>query len=177
MFHGRYYEQAKNGGVFYLSVAAGAATAYAGAAAGTPLLAIHNPASSGKNLAILFASVSIDVAASAAGTVSFSIWGGPSVIPTGTATAPTNMLSQAATGAVAKGFANAALTGSTALALIQPLGTYYWATAASALLAPIQVDIGGLIIVAPGNQVAIGGTAALTSATYSATLMWDEVDI
>jgi hypothetical protein len=172
--HGRYYEQVYRGNAFFLNLAAGAATAFTGGAGGTPLLAVYNPPGSGKNLIIVAVGVANRVAASAAGVVSFGLWGGPTANITGTQTNPTNMLSLAASGSTAKGFVNTALTGSTAVGQILPLATYYWATAASALLTPVFCDVGGLVIVAPGNMAALGGTAALTSATYDATVIWEE---
>ncbi len=176
--HGRYMDAVLHKNVYFLAVSGAAATAYSGGAAGTPLLAIHNPANSNKRLVLIGALIGSRVAASAAGTVAFELYGGPSVIPTGTATVPTNMLSLTQGGSVAKGFANAALTGSTALSFIAALASYYWATAASAFLTPAAwVDLGGMPVVEPGNQVALGGSAALTSATWNVTLVWEEIDL
>lgn len=172
--HGRYFEAMRSGNAFRLS-ASGAATAYTGGAAGTPLLAIHNPANSGKFLNLLIAGIAGRAAASAAGVVGFNLWSGPSVLPTGTVTPPTNTKSLAASGSGAVGFVNTALTGSTALTLALPLAHYYWATAAAAFFGPGLFDIGGAILIAPGNQVALGATAALTSATWDVTLIWEEL--
>ena len=173
--HGRYFEAAIAGNTYKLSVAAGAATAYVGAAGGTPLLAIHNPPNSDVWLNLLMVGLGGRVASSLAGTVGFNLWGGPSATPTGTMTAPTNLKSLSAAGAAALGFSNAALTGSTALGLLLPLFTYYWATAAAAFAAPALFDVAGMVLLAPGNQVALGGTAALTSATYDASIIWEEL--
>lgn len=173
-------EAVLRGNVYALTVSGGAATAFVGATGGTPLISIYNPAGSGKNLVVLMASVAGRVAASAAGTVGFNIWGGISVANTGTLTVPTNLLSLAKSGSVAQGSSNAATTSTTAISGNGPLwnlGTYYWATAAAAFAAPLQADIGGALIVVPGNLLALGGTAALTSATYDASLIWEEVAI
>ena len=175
--HGKYLDAVLGNRVFQLSVAGGAATAYTGGAAGTPLIAVHNPDNSGKYLALLAAGIASRVAASAAGTVGFNLWAGPSVLPTGTPTTPRNLLSQASGGAVGVGFSNAALTGSTALGLLLPLASYYWATGAGAFVAPVVFDLAGLVVVAPGNQVALGATAALTSATYDVALIWEELPL
>lgn len=178
--HGRYQEAIMRGNVYSLTVSAGAATAFVGATGGTPFVSVYNPAGSGKNLVILHASVAPRVAASAAGSVGFNIWGGVSVPNTGTLTAPTNMLTLAKSGSVALGSSNAATTSTTAISANGPLlcvGAYYWATAAAAALSPIFCDIGGLIVCAPGNLVALGGTAALTSATYDVSMIWEEVNI
>lgn len=173
--HGRFLNAVLENRVYALSTAGAAATAYTGGAAGTPLLAIHNPANSGKYLALLAVGIASRVAASAAGTFGLNLWSGPSVLPTGTTTPPTNVLSLAASGSGARGFVNTALTSSTALALALPLASYYWATAAGAIIAPSFFDIGGLLVAAPGNQIALGGTAALTSATYDVAMYWEEM--
>lgn len=173
--HGRFTDAVMAGRVYSLSVAGGAATAYTGGAAGTPFCCIHNPANSQKYAVVLAVGIVNRVAASAAGTVGFNLWAGPSVIPTGTTTPPTNVLTQVAAGSAMRGFSNAALTGSTALSLALPLGAYYWATAAGATLAPLFFDVGGLIIVPPGGECALGGTAALTSATYDVAMYWEEI--
>ena len=52
-----------------------------------------------------------------------------------------------------------------------------WATAAAAFMAPTTFDIAGLVIVVPGNLVALGAAAALTSATWDATLVWEEIPL
>lgn len=175
--HPRSYEAAYRGSIFSLAVSAGAPTAYVGAAAGTPLIALHNPTGSGKNLVLIGISIANRVAASAAGTVSFGLWGGASALPTGTQTSPLNMLSFATTGSVVKGFSNTVLTGSTALSLILSPATYYWATGAGAFAFNGYTDINGAILVIPGNQIAIGATSALTSATWDVSLIWEEIAI
>lgn len=176
--HGRYNEAVSRGNVYSLTVNAGAATAFTGGAAGTPFVSIYNPVGSGKNLVVLHASVANRVAASAAGSVGFDFWGGVSVANTGTLTTPTNMLTLQKSGSVALGSSNAATTSTTAISANGPLlmaGAYYWATAAGAIQAPLFCDVGGLVVCAPGNLVAFGGTAALTSATYDVSMIWEEV--
>ncbi len=159
--HGRYQEAVYRGNVYFLNVSAGAPTAFVGAAGGTPLLGIMNPLASTKNLVLLGAMIGNRVAASAAGTVTFNLWAGVSANPTGTQTNPVNMLTMR----------------STAIGQVMPLATYYWATAAAAFMAPTTFDIAGMVIVVPGNLVALGATAALTSATWDATLVWEEVPL
>lgn len=173
--HSQYQEAIYRGNSYYLAASGAGATAYVGAAGGTPLVAMHNPAGSNKILVLLAVSIANRVAASAAGTVSMGIWAGPSALPTGTVTNPTNLLSLMNTGSVARGFVNAVLTGSTALNLIMSPWMYYWATGAGAIAAPGFVELAGMIQVIPGNQVAIGATSALTSATWDVSLLWEEI--
>lgn len=173
--HGRYLSAVMEGRAFMLAGVAQAPTAYIGAGAGTPLAAIHNPPNSGKILSVLAIGLTLRAAATAAGQTGLIAWAGPSVIPTGTRTNPTNVLTQIATGSAALGFVNTALTGSTALLPIMPLFTYYWATAAAAFAAPGFFDVGGLVVGSPGNQIAIGVTVVPTSVTVDFSIIWEEI--
>ena len=172
--HAKYAETVMRGNVFFMSVAAGAPTAYVGAAGGTPLLAIHNPTGSGKALVVLAATGLIRATASGAGTTDLALWAGASVIPTGTITQPRNALSFAQ-GGIGVGFSNTALTGSTALNLALALNGYYWATAAAAYANQGFVDVGGLVVLVPGMQVALGATVVPTSTTWDVSLFWEEI--
>ena len=178
--HGRYYEQTYAGNVYSLSVAAAAAiTAYTGGAAGTPQIALWNPAGSGKNAVILQASLANVVAASAAGTVAWGLYFGvTAAITQATTTVPTNMLTLQKSGSAMTGFTNVALTSSTALTNVLPLSSYYWATAAGAInAAPPVAEIAGSIIIPPGCMIALGGSSALTSATWIGGLVWEETPV
>jgi len=173
--HARFQEAVLRGNVYYLSVGAATPTAYTGGAAGTPLLAIHNPSNNNKVAVLLAIGISNRAAASAAGVVGFDTWAGVSAQPTGTQTKPTNAFTQQAAGSSMLGFVNTALTGSTALGLVLPVTSYYWATAASAFLAGNMFLPEGLVSAIPGNEITIGATAALTSATWDITIFWEEV--
>lgn len=178
----RYSALTWSGQVFSVSVAAAAAvTAYAGAAAGTPQIAVWNPAGSGKNLFVLSANYVNVVAASAAGTVTWGLYYGQTAAITATAssTFPVSQLTMASSGSVAKAYVNTALTSSTALSNVVPLGAYYWATAAGAaqLTAALASEIPGWLLVPPGSMVALGGSSALTSATWQGNMVWAEIPV
>lgn len=177
----RYYEGAYRSSGFLLSVSTAAAlTAYSGGAAGTPMLALYNPVGSGKNAIITKANVSSVVAASAAGTVTFGLYfGTTAAITQATTVTPWNMLTQAQSGSVVTGFRNVALTSGSAASNVIPLGSYYWATAAGAALVSgtIPADLEGSVIIPPGAYAALGGSAALTSATWIASLQWMEAPV
>lgn len=178
--HGRYYETNYRGNVFMLSVSTAAAvTAYTGGAAGTPMLALFNPVGSGRNLVILKASFANVVAASAGGTVTFGLYfGTTATITQATTVAPWSMVTQQQSGSVATGFRNVALTSGSAASNVIALGSYYWATAAgAALVSGGPVDLEGSVIIPPGAYVALGGSAALTSATWIGSLQWEEVPV
>lgn len=178
--HGRYYETTYRGNGFLLSVSAAAAiTAYTGGAAGTPMLALFNPAGSGRNAVILKASVGNVVAASAAGTAAFGLYfGTTAAITQATTTTPWSMLTQLQSGSVMTGFRNVALTSSSAANNVIPVASYYWATAAgAALVTGGPIDLEGSLIIPPGSYVALGGSSALTSATWIGSLQWEEVPV
>ncbi|HEX4921022.1 MAG TPA: hypothetical protein VFV92_09815 [Candidatus Bathyarchaeia archaeon] len=175
--HARFRESILRGNVYFMSITGATPTAYVGAGAGTPLLAIHNPASSGFNMSLLAVGVGIRAAGSAAGETDITVWGGPSVLPTGTTTAPRSAYSFAQSGSAAIGFSNTALTSSTALTLALPLFNYYWATAAGAVFTPGLFLTEGIPFAVPGNEIAIGATVVITSATYDLAMYWEEVQI
>lgn len=181
--HPRLYETNYRGNVFSLPlITAAAVTAYSGAAAGTPMIAVYNPIGSSKNLVVLSAAYANAVAASAAGTVVFGLYAGVQTTVPISATAnaaPVKMSTMTQSGSVALGYTNTALTGGVAATAFIPLGSYYWATAAGAALvtsaAPAAID--GQLIIPPGGYVALGGNAALTSATWNGALIWEEVPV
>lgn len=178
--HGRYYETTYRGNSFLLSVSTAAAvTAYTGGAGGTPMICLFNPSGSGRNAVILKASVGNVVAASAAGTVTFGLYfGTTAAITQATTTAPWSMLTQLQSGSVMTGFRNVALTSGSAAANVIPVASYYWATAAgAALVTGGPVDLEGSVIIPPGSYIALGGSAALTSATWIGSLQWEEVPV
>ena len=178
--HGRYYETTYRGNSFLLSVSTAAAvTAYSGGAAGTPMLTVFNPSGSGKNAVITKASVASVVAASGAGTVTFGLYfGTTAAITQATTVTPWSMGTQLQSGSVMTGFRNVALTSGSAASNVIPLASYYWATAAGAALVNNGVvDLEGSVIIPPGAYVALGGSAALTSATWIGSLQWEEVPV
>jgi len=174
--HGRYFEAASRGKIYFMSVAAGAPTAYVGAAGGTPLIGIHNPVGSGKIASLLYASASPRIIASAIGLTDIAIWAGASVVPTGTQTQPRSSATFAQGGEIL-GFSNTAMTGSTALNLALALNSYAWGTSVGVAAASATViDLGGLIVLKEGTQAALGATVALTSVTWDVSLWWELVD-
>ena len=178
--HGRYYETTYRGNGFLLSVSTAAAvTAYTGGAAGTPMLALFNPVGSGKNAVLSKVAIGNVVAASAAGTVAFGLYfGTTAAITQATTVAPWAMNSQLQSGSVMTGFRNVALTSGSAASNVIPVATYYWATAAgAALVTGGPIDLEGSIIIPPGSYVALGGSAALTSATWIGSMQWEEVPV
>ena len=174
--HGRYLDAVLANRVFFMSLSAATPTAYVGAAAGTPLLAIHNPANSNKVFAVMMVGYAARGQVTAAGTTALVLWGGPSVLPTGTVTQPKSALSQAQGGS-AIGFSNTALTGSTALAVALPLNAFHLigATPVSESNLLSLYDVAGLVLATPGNQIAIGVTTVPTGLTCDLAMYWEEM--
>jgi hypothetical protein len=175
----RFYEQAYRGQTFVASVAAAAGTAYTGAAGGTPLIAVWNPASSGKNLVLLRAGVAIVVGGSAAGFTPFRLYGGATAaITQATVLTPTNTGSLVASGSVAKAFANVATTSSTALTFLESVGNHAWYSGVGVIVSPpMEWEHAGSILVPPGSMLALGAVTIPTSMTNDAWLVWSEVAI
>ena len=174
--HGRYLDAVLAGRTFFMSLSAATPTAYVGAAGGTPLLAIHNPANSNKIFAVYVVGYAARGQVTAAGTTALALWSGPSVLPTGTVTQPKSALSQAQGGS-AIGFSNTALTGSTALTVALPLNAFHLVGAApvSESNMPSIYDVGGIVLAVPGNQVAIGVTTVPTGLTCDLAMYWEEL--
>lgn len=173
--HGNYFEAAVRGNIYFMSVAAGAPTAYVGAAGGTPLIGIHNPTGSGKAASLLFASAAPRIISSAIGLTDIALWAGSSVTPTGTITQPRQSASFAQGGEIL-GFSNTAMTGSTALNLALALNSYAWGTSVGVASAAAGImDLRGLIVLKEGMQAALGATVALTSVTWDVSLWWELV--
>lgn len=172
--HGNYFEAAARGNVYFMSVAAGAPTAYVGAAGGTPLIGIHNPTGSGKVANLLYASAAPRIVASAIGHTDIALWAGASVTPTGTTTQPRQSASFAQGGEIL-GFSNTAMTGSTALNLGLALTSYFWGTSVGVSTSTAIIDLRGLVVLKEGMQAALGATVALTSVTWDVSLWWELV--
>lgn len=173
--HGKYFEATSRGRVYFMSIAAGAPTAYTGGAGGTPLLAIHNPTGSGKMANLLAVSAGSRVVASSIGPTAIALWAGASVTPTGTQTQPRQSASFAQGGEIL-GFSNTALTSSTALNLAMVLNNHFWGTSVGVSNATAMVDLSGLIVLKEGMQAALGATLALTGLTWDVSLWWELID-
>ena len=177
----RLYQQNYRGQTFCLSAASQTPTAFVGAAGGTPLLAIWNPANTGKNLVLIQAGIGVVAAASAAGLTQFRIYAGATAaITQATTTVPRNLASLAQNGSIATGFVDVALTSSTAMNYLLTMGNYYWGASggdASFLSQPNTYNADGCIIVPPAAALAIGAVTIPTSMTNDAWLIWSEVSI
>ncbi|MGO9744442.1 MAG: hypothetical protein ACLPN5_23555 [Roseiarcus sp.] len=176
----RYYSMVKSGIVFAVAALAVNPTAFIGAAAGTPLIGIYNPAGSGKDIVLIGASLGIRTTGTAAATLDFN-WFGVNqggVAVTGTQTQASNLYSQAATGSVAYAMVNTANTAALASTLRRSSFSVGNVGATAGLnAAEFYDDIGGLLVISPGCYLALGASATLTAASIDAVVKWAEVPV
>jgi hypothetical protein len=174
-----YYTLAKNNRVFVLGAANVNPSAFTGAAAGTPLLGLYNPANSGVDLVMLMLRLNVRSTGTAAQTgQGFAFWaanqGG--VAPTGTQTVARSAYSQALTGSMAYGMVNVANTGAVASAIIAPSISVGAPTTTPGVNVGVLVDeIKGSIIIAPGSYLAFGAYQAMTAGLLDVALTWAEI--
>jgi len=176
----QYYTLIKQGKVFTVTAAAANPTAFTGGAAGTPLLGIYNPTTSGVDIVLLQARVGIRTTGTAAVSYDFAFWGAQqgTTSPSGTQSLATNMYSLKTGGSVSYCMANVANTGAAATSLIAPSFSG-GLTAATAItnVANLVDDIKGAIVIAPGGYLAYGATGSLTAASLDVGLIWAELPV
>ena len=173
-----YYSLVKLGLVYSLATLGQNATGFTGGAAGTPLLGLYNPLTSGKDLVLLEAALGIRTTGTAATTNSANHFGAAqgSTAVTGTNTNPRNVLTQQAQGSVATGQVNTANTGALASNLIRPafsLGNL--TTTAGVNVIQLRDEIRGGIVIPPGGYYAFGLAATLTAGSIDASVIWAEL--
>src|SRR6516165_6645272 len=161
-----YYTLLKNGFVFCVTGFQQNAAAFTGGSAGTPLIGIYNPVNSGKDIVLLQTRLGIETTGTGTTTLALNYYAiAQTVSVTGTQTQCRNMYSLMATGSVAYCMVNTANTAALASNLIAPsfsLGL----TAATAVtnVQSLVENVNGAIVVAPGNYLAWGMSAATTAA-------------
>lgn len=194
--HSRFQEAAYRGTLFSAGMTLTAitnatfSTGTLGATA-TPIVGVWNPVGSGKNLVILQARVqSVTTAATATGAGAF-MWCtavGQSAISTGIT--PLNRFSLQASGSVAKGYANTALTGLSGNLTVQeasgiqpgPQGNFSEVgTAVGFVDTPSSINvesIDGAFIIPPGGVLALLCTTnAPVAISCASSLLWEEIAI
>lgn len=167
----RYYNLVYNGLVF--TTANSGAQALSVASATFTGLALGNPVGSGKNLALL--DITLGLAAALA-AVSTPVLASAAVVAltAGTAVGPNNALIGGGLASVAKVGASATL--GAAPVVIRPLQGFQWVTAGTGEAACYtKDDIGGAIIIPPGQLVCIEALVAAVSVVAAFT--WAELPI
>jgi hypothetical protein len=166
--NGRYYELAIRGQVF-LAINS-AAQALSVASATYTGLAVANPSGSGKNLVILEALWATTIVPTAAGAVVLGY--APTVtLTTGSSTGPIASVIGSGAASVAKVGASGAL--GSAPTILRPFIGVGWASALSFASFQYKDDIGGAIIIPPGQLICI--EAITTAITGIAAFAWAEL--
>lgn len=176
----QYYSLVKSGVVFSVQALAANGTAFVGGAAGTPLIGIYNPASSGKDLVLLSTSIGVRTTGTAAVTLDIN-WFGVNqggVAVTGTQTQASNVYSQAATGSVSYCMANTANTAALASTLRRnALSLGLTATTAIINAGVYFDDIKGALVISPGCYMGLGVSATPTASSMDVVATWAEIPI
>jgi len=178
--HARYQEAQCRQNVYTLfSTAQNPTGAFPFAAAGTPLLGLYNPVGSTKNLVLLGVGLGVQTTGTAAVATTFGLTLTTVLVQgSGTKTVPTNMYTCLAAGSVATGYLNTALTANTiqnAIFTLPIVSIGLTTTTAVVNAMPAFYDVGGCVIVAPGNILTLGVSATLTAAKVDSTFIWEEI--
>ena len=190
--HGRFYEQAYRGNVFFsghTAVVALSANTITTTATTTPILGIWNPLSSTVNCAILQAHLNLFInnltSGAAPGALIWHVSTGNSAISTGNL--PFNAKTLTQSGSQAKGFAGSvALTGLTnglvpafGSQLPTPAGVTYGTLPGTVLHQSYseREDFDGSLIVPPGAVLALLNTTSSTVFSAVGRLVWEEVPL
>lgn len=167
--NGRYYEQCYRGNVF--TGANTAAQALSVASATYTGLAVSNPTGSGKNLVILDIACAVDSATAGVGTI-VAGYAAAVTLTAGSSTGPLSNIVGNAAGSVAKVGASATL--GAAPTIIRPLFGVT-ATTAVQVVGPVKDDVGGMIIVPPGQLICLEATG--TAISVLASITWAELPV
>ena len=188
--HGRFYELNKSGQLFSLAGAAAATTLAATHATGTlgatatPIVGLWNPPTSGVNLEIIKAFVSLSGygANNAVSPGGFTWCGSVGNTAISTGAVPYNLRSLTAGATLTKAFANAtgALTGLTnnmvlirGSAISAPTGIQPAAfTVGPACV--VEESLDGSLIVPPGGVIALLGNVSTTTVNFNSSILWAE---
>lgn len=178
--HARYQEAMCRQNVYTLcSTAQNPTGAFPFAAAGVPLIGLINPVGSGKNLVLLSVGLGVETSGTAAVATTFGLtMTGVLVVGSGTKTVPSNMYTCLASGSVAYGYLNVTMTANTiqnAIVTIPIVSIGLTGATAVINAMPAIYDMVGLVVVAPGNLLALGVSASLTAAKVDSTLIWEEI--
>jgi hypothetical protein len=165
----RYYEQGIRGNVFTIANTAIQALSLASTTTYTGLI-LGNPTGSGKNFVLLEAIFAASIVPAGVGAVilAYTTYN----VPTTLVIASPTLIGSGATSASKVGTANTALAG-TPVYLRPMIGVGLTASPSSVASFQYKDDIGGLIIIPPGQQLVIA--AVTTAITGIASYTWAEL--
>ena len=170
--HGRYYETARRGALFYASVAAVALTSLNATATG---LILWNPNNSGVNMVLQKAMVQVIVTSASMTSIGFA-FGVQAVVPTSvTAVATTGSCYLANNAGNVKAYSAATLAVAPGLLLNFAHNT---AAIATTGVDGLVTDFEGSIVVPSGYALVLNaGGAASAASAVNATVLWEEVPL
>lgn len=193
--HARFMEAALSGRLFSAGMTTTAianatfTTATLGATA-TPIIGVWNPMNSNRNLVILQVRLQVVVTASTAtGGGSFMWCTAVNQSALSLGITPLNRASLAATGSIAKGYANTALTGLSGNMTVQEasgltggvIGNFSMVGTAAGFVTPpgsATIDhVDGGIIVPPGGVLALLCTTTPVALSAASSIFWEEVPL
>jgi hypothetical protein len=180
--HGKYYEQAYRGNLFWATMTAGVILPAAGATAAN-VMTLANPAGSGKNLSLIGFDMVFTVINVTPATGLYGLYVNTNTVAaavTGTAITPIPGLVGSNTLPVAKPFSTSTLPA--APTLLKPFG--YKETGGLVTAVPItglpsfHIDFDGTVLLTPGSAITPQlGTADATNASVVCSFVWEEVSI
>lgn len=169
---GRYYENSYRNNTFYAVNSAAQALSLASTTTYTGLT-VANPTASGKNLVLLEAIYCLTAGeVSAVGAIILGT-GATVAQTTGNSTGPVSNILGSGTASVAK--VGASCTYGANPAYLRPFLGFVWATGAGFTFGQYKDDIGGAIIIPPGQQVSF--VAVTTATTGIGSFTWAEISI
>jgi hypothetical protein len=177
--HGRYLDAVTRGNMYGACQFAGT-TIPAGLSASPTTLTLYNPAGSGKNAVILFASVTFLVAFAAASIIALAV--SPTsqqAAVSGTAVVPINLLVGSQGQAVVKAFTTATLpsapaAGSTVAIMGAGLTGAITTTPAAVVMSR---EFAGSLVLAPGTALSFQASTASGASGAAAEFIWEEVPV
>jgi hypothetical protein len=192
--HGRFQEAALRGNLFsagmtMTSISNATFTTGTLTSTCTPIIGVWNPTNSGRNLVILQARLQLITTALSTPTGPGGLMWCTSVNQSALTLGitPLSRLSLAASGSVAKGYANTALTGLSGSLVVQeasgfstfPINATAAETAASFMpAAPGGIDhIDGAFIIPQGGVLALLSTTTGVAISAASSILWEEVPV
>ncbi len=169
----RYYQNTYRGSVFGVTFASGSAAAASATATGA--FSLFNPLSSGKNLVLIDAIVTLVTFSVTTTFFGYGLAGftqTPTTVTLGNT--PVNQFIGGAATSVAKTYTVGTLVGAST-ATVRQLAAFYPDLAAGDMVASIKDEIAGVVVVQPGSGIDLVSTTTAGTATQILSYTWAEI--
>lgn len=174
--HGRYYEAASRGNVFFVADQTGK-TVPAGLSASPTTVTLNNPKGSGVNAAILYAYIDFIVAFAAGSAVWIAANSDPSAAnTTGTVATSVNALIGSTRTATVKAFTTATLPAAP-VAICQLAAGITGAITTTPSTTAYGRDFGGALVIAPGGALSFQASTASGASGGLGEWCWEEIPL